>query len=71
MLNISEIIKQKKEIFGITDKEFADALCLGREGEKLLKAWLFLAQTPRMLKCNHAENTDGILGGKVPEECGE
>lgn len=35
----AEEIKKKRESLGITVKEFSDALCLGKNGEKLLRDW--------------------------------
>lgn len=38
-MNISEYIKSKRAQFGLSIKEFADALTLGSNGEKLLRSW--------------------------------
>ena len=37
--NISNEIREKREALGITTKEFADALGLNKNGEKLLREW--------------------------------
>ncbi len=39
MASVGEIIKEKKIALGITTKEFADALGLGKGGEKILRSW--------------------------------
>ena len=38
-MNISECIKDKRNQYGLTIKEFSDALALGNNGEDLLRAW--------------------------------
>ena len=38
-MNVSEIIKEKREKLGISIKEFADALNLGSDGESLFRSW--------------------------------
>lgn len=38
-MNVSEVIKNKREQLGISIKEFSDALSLGGEGESLLRSW--------------------------------
>ena len=37
--DISKVIREKRETLGITAKEFSDALCLGKNGEKLVREW--------------------------------
>ena len=37
--NICNEIREKREALGITAKEFADALGLNKNGEKLLREW--------------------------------
>ena len=37
--DISKAIREKRETLGITAKEFSDALCLGKNGEKLIREW--------------------------------
>lgn len=39
LINISNEIRERRESLGITVKEFADALSLGKHGEKLLREW--------------------------------
>jgi DNA (cytosine-5)-methyltransferase 1 len=39
LINISNEIQKKREALGITTKEFADALGLSKNGEKLLREW--------------------------------
>lgn len=39
LIDINDEIREKREDLGITVKEFADALGLGKNGEKLLRAW--------------------------------
>ena len=38
-MNISECIKNKRTQYGLSPKEFSDALGLGKNGEKLLRSW--------------------------------
>lgn len=38
-MNISECIKNKRTQYGLSTKEFSDALGLGKNGEKLLRSW--------------------------------
>ncbi len=37
--DISKAIREKRETLGITAKEFSDALCLGKNGERLIREW--------------------------------
>ena len=37
--SVSKVIREKRETLGITTKEFSDALCLGKGGDKLLRDW--------------------------------
>ncbi len=39
LINIQDEVRKKREELGITVKEFADALGLGKGGEKLLREW--------------------------------
>ncbi len=39
LININDEIREKRENLGITVKEFADALGLGKNGERLLRSW--------------------------------
>lgn len=39
LIDINNKIREKRETLGITVKEFADALELGKNGEKLLRSW--------------------------------
>ena len=43
---ISEEIREKRDTLGITTKEFSDALCLGKNGEKMLRDWEAGISTP-------------------------
>ena len=45
-MNIDDEIRKKRESLGITVKEFADALGLGKNGEKMLRAWEEGSATP-------------------------
>lgn len=38
-MSISDVIKEKRELLGVTRKELGDALGLGFQGDKLLKSW--------------------------------
>ena len=38
-MNFSECIKNKRTQYGLSTKEFSDALGLGKNGEKLLRSW--------------------------------
>lgn len=46
LININHEIREKREKLGITVKEFADALDLEKNGEKLLRAWERGSETP-------------------------
>lgn len=39
IINADDGIRERREALGITVKEFADALGLGKDGEKLLRSW--------------------------------
>lgn len=45
-MSISKIIKDKRAQMGITIKEFSDALCLGKNGDSLLREWEKGISTP-------------------------
>ncbi len=44
--SLSNVIREKREELGITNKEFADALGLGKNGDKLLREWEQGSQVP-------------------------
>ena len=38
-MNIAEEIRNKRNETGLSVKEFADAICLGKNGDKMFRAW--------------------------------
>ena len=49
-MNISEAIKEKRQRLGLTQKDFADALGMGRNGERTLRRWENGESTPSALE---------------------
>lgn len=64
MVNNLEI-KQKRERLGLTQKEFADALGLGKYGDRTLRRWENGESTPSVLELasiiNFPENQDSQI----------
>ncbi len=50
MMNIHENIKAKRQELGLTQKDFADALGLGRNGDRTLRRWENGESTPSALE---------------------
>lgn len=50
--NISKMIKEKRQTLGLTQKDFADALGMGRNGERTLRRWENGESTPSSLEYN-------------------
>jgi len=55
-MNINLHIKQKRERLGLTQKEFADALGLGKYGDRTLRRWENGESTPNALELNVINN---------------
>ena len=51
-MSISEDIKQKRESLGLTMKDFADALGMGKDGERILRQWENNMATPTTFEYN-------------------
>jgi DNA (cytosine-5)-methyltransferase 1 len=49
-MEISEEIKNKRTQLGLTPKDFADALGLGRDGDRIIKSWETGETTPSMFE---------------------
>ncbi|PEZ76353.1 DNA (cytosine-5-)-methyltransferase [Bacillus sp. AFS017274] len=55
-MNINLHIKQKRERLGLTQKEFADALGLGKYGDRTIRRWENGESTPSVLESNAITN---------------
>ncbi|MEF2097313.1 DNA (cytosine-5-)-methyltransferase [Bacillus sp. CFBP9009] len=55
-MNINLHIKQKRERLGLTQKEFADALGLGKYGDRTIRRWENGESTPSVLEFNAITN---------------
>ncbi len=52
MLSIGDEIKSKRKALGLTQKDFADALGMGKNGERTLRRWENNESTPSTLEYN-------------------
>lgn len=48
-MNMCEAIKAKRKNLGLTQKDFADALGMGRNGDRTLRRWENGESTPSVL----------------------
>ncbi len=51
-MNVGEIIKEKRKKLGLTQKDFADALGMGKNGDRTLRRWENNESTPSALEYN-------------------
>ena len=49
-MNMCEAIKAKRKNLGLTQKDFADALGMGRNGDRTLRRWENGESTPSVLE---------------------
>lgn len=52
-MSINNIIKEKRNTLGLTQKDFADALGMGRNGERTLRRWENGESSPSNLELEH------------------
>lgn len=55
-MSVGEIIKEKRKSLGLTQKDFADALGMGRNGDRTLRRWENNESTPSALEYNAIMN---------------
>jgi DNA (cytosine-5)-methyltransferase 1 len=51
-MSIGEEIKEKRKMLGLTQKDFADALGMGKNGERTLRRWENNESTPSTIEYN-------------------
>ena len=70
-MNTSEAIKAKRKNLGLTQKDFADALGMGRNGDRTLRRWENGESAPSALEyktiLQFAEKTPFEVKDEMPE----
>jgi DNA (cytosine-5)-methyltransferase 1 len=71
LMIVSEEIKAKRKLLGLTQKDFADALGMGRNGDRTLRRWENGESTPSTLEFNSIMRFAEVIPFKSVEGNGE